>query len=121
MKVAAGGAAATVKQERRVDPSDGNAYPLSSFIEVYGGSRSSPPPQWAAATPKNEREQGRGGTPGPAPPAAAAAKKVLTAPAIDRQTAKAMKPPELKAALVARGASIDGNKKDLLARLLALL
>eukprot|EP01062_Namystynia_karyoxenos_P074803 TRINITY_DN7182_c0_g1_i2.p1 TRINITY_DN7182_c0_g1~~TRINITY_DN7182_c0_g1_i2.p1 ORF type:complete len:810 (+),score=191.53 TRINITY_DN7182_c0_g1_i2:141-2432(+) len=32
--------------ELRVDSSDGRPYPLSSFIECYGGSRAAPPEQW---------------------------------------------------------------------------
>ena len=111
----AAGVAQGSSQQRRVDPSDGNAYPLSSFIEVYGGSREDPPPQWEAAQPRTQHPAAAAGAQAPA------AKKQLVVQPVDRQAAKAMKPPELKAALAARGASTDGNKKELLARLLPLL
>ena len=38
------------EEELRIDPSDGNAYPLSSFLEVYGGYV-----QWDAAKPLQRR------------------------------------------------------------------
>ena len=114
----AGGVAVAAAQERRVDPSDGNAYPLSSFIEVYGGSRDDPPPQWRAAVPRPQRGGAVAAAAVGAAAGGASAKPILP---INRQTAKTMKPPELKAALVARGASVQGNKKDLLERLLSLL
>ena len=41
-------------------------------------------------------------------------------PIPDTKTIKAMKPPELRTQLAARGASILGNKKELIARLLAM-
>eukprot|EP00756_Hemistasia_phaeocysticola_P065992 Hpha_TRINITY_DN8932_c0_g1::TRINITY_DN8932_c0_g1_i1::g.80848::m.80848 len=37
--------------ELRVDEEDGNAYPLSSFIECYGGSTRRPPEEWRRAPP----------------------------------------------------------------------
>ena len=40
---------------------------------------------------------------------------------LDKKAIKKMKPKELKAHLKARGASIVGNKKELTARLLALI
>ena len=35
--------------ERRVDGTDGVAYTLDSFVEVYGGTRARPPQEWANA------------------------------------------------------------------------
>jgi len=37
--------------ELRVDEEDGNAYSLSSFIEVYGGTTDEPPEEWCRARP----------------------------------------------------------------------
>eukprot|EP00729_Bicosta_minor_P005484 gene5484-26294_t len=34
----------------RIDAADQRAYPLSSFVDVYGGSPSSPPEEWMGAT-----------------------------------------------------------------------
>ena len=38
--------------ELRVDPADGNAYDLASFIRVYGGTVHFPPREWDLATPQ---------------------------------------------------------------------
>ena len=38
------------KEELRLDDSDGQPYNLDSFIEVYGGSHTNPPPEWTQAT-----------------------------------------------------------------------
>ena len=46
---AAAGSPADALMETRVDVSDGVAYPLDSFVEVYGGSRAQPPQEWADA------------------------------------------------------------------------
>ena len=40
---------ADIPDERRFDASDGNAYDLDSFIDVYGGSRVAPPDEWVTA------------------------------------------------------------------------
>ena len=40
-----------VPDELRIDGSDGNAYDLDSFIDVYGGSRIAPPDEWFSAAP----------------------------------------------------------------------
>ena len=32
-----------------MDPADGNAYALATFVARYGGSAAAPPPQWQAA------------------------------------------------------------------------
>jgi len=42
---------ADIPDERRFDASDGNAYDLDSFIDVYGGSRIAPPDEWFSAAP----------------------------------------------------------------------
>mmetsp|Transcript_4858 Transcript_4858/g.13789 ORF Transcript_4858/g.13789 Transcript_4858/m.13789 type:complete len:209 (-) Transcript_4858:984-1610(-) len=54
------------------------------------------------------------------PPAKSPVNLADTAKIPDVKKIKAMKPPELKAHLAARGASTQGNKKELVARLLSL-
>ena len=51
------------QEELRIDPSDGQAYPLSSFLEVYGGTPQRCA-QWEAAQPLR-----RGPPPNAPPPA----------------------------------------------------
>ncbi|CAK0910045.1 unnamed protein product, partial [Prorocentrum cordatum] len=47
--------AAPAEGERRTDPADGGAYSLDEFVEVYGGSRERPPPNWLQASAPAEQ------------------------------------------------------------------
>ena len=57
----------------------------------------------------------------PAPAAAPAAPPDSAAAVLDRKAVKKMKPKEVKKHLKARGLSTQGNKKEIVARLLATL
>lgn len=47
------------KPDVRIDTTDGEAYPLDSFIAVYGGSRAGPPQEWRdAARPPPAQDAG---------------------------------------------------------------
>eukprot|EP00040_Diaphanoeca_grandis_P004501 m.29110 g.29110 ORF g.29110 m.29110 type:complete len:278 (-) comp16041_c0_seq1:59-892(-) len=96
--------------ELRVDSSDGGTYDLDSFVQVYGGTRGEPPQQWLTA------ERVRVTT-----TKAAVTTDLASLAPLDPKVVKSMKPPELKQQLAARGASTQGNKKDLITRLLASL
>ena len=75
---------------------------VDDFISKYGGSRANPPAEWRSApTSKKDAE-----------------KKAAVHAALDAKEVKAMNPTDLKARLSARGLSTQGNKKELLARLL---
>ena len=43
----------TAYEQLRIDPADGNAYNLHSFIQQYGGDIHHPPRQWESATPQH--------------------------------------------------------------------
>lgn len=101
--------------ELRIDITDGNAYSLDSFIEVYGGSRLKPPHEWTIAKKKGTVPKSAGGTQGKS-----SSRLVAVDRELEPKEIKMMKPPELKAQLRARGASIQGNKKELIMRLIEL-
>ena len=64
----------------RIDMTDGHAYSLLSFIEVYGGSRADPPPEWTTAKTAKPAPINQGGA------AARASKPQATAPHVRAST-----------------------------------